>query len=151
MCGCRARSAICRARPLATCISRLRTSGAQSRCAMWKSNALKVRQMPRDGEAVVARGRVGVYESSGQYQLYVESLLPLGAGDLALEFERLKRKLEAEGLFDPARKRALPALPRILGVVTSPSGAALQDIFESAWQALPDADGAAGSHRGARR
>ncbi|MFN3346170.1 MAG: exodeoxyribonuclease VII large subunit, partial [Chloroherpetonaceae bacterium] len=69
----------------------------------------------QNGDAVVARGRVSVYERDGIYQLYVEALVAQGAGDLSVEFERLKRKLEAEGLFDAARKRPLPAFPRTLG------------------------------------
>ena len=107
----------------------LKDARTQIKCAMWKSSAMRIRSVPRDGEAVIARGRVGVYEASGAYQFYVESMLPVGAGDLNAEFERLKLKLQAEGLFDAERKRELPIAPRVLGVVTSASAAAFQDIL----------------------
>jgi exodeoxyribonuclease VII large subunit len=107
----------------------LKDAKSQIKCAMWKSSAVRMRSVPRDGDAVIARGRVGVYEASGAYQFYVESMMPVGAGDLNAEFERLKLKLQAEGLFDPERKRELPAVPRVLGVVTSPTAAAFQDIL----------------------
>ncbi len=107
----------------------LKDARSQIKCAMWKSSAVRLRQVPRDGEAVVVRGRVGVYESSGAYQLYVESMVPVGVGDLSVEFERLKLALQAEGLFDAERKRELPAFPKRIGVVTSASAAALQDVL----------------------
>lgn len=107
----------------------LKDATSQIRCVMWRSNAARVARSLQNGDAIVARGRVSVYERDGVYQLYVESLVAQGAGDLNAEFERLKRKLEAEGLFDTARKRPLPAFPRVLGVVTSPTGAAFQDIL----------------------
>lgn len=107
----------------------LKDAGAQIKCVMWKSAAARLRAYaPRNGDAVVARGRVSVYERDGAYQLYVEALAPSGIGDLHAEFERLKQKLAAEGLFDESRKRPLPAFPRVLGVVTSPTAAAFQDI-----------------------
>ena len=106
----------------------LKDAGAQLKCVMWRSSVPRLRQAPANGDAVVAHGRIGVYERDGAYQLYVDSLVASGVGDLYLEFERLKARLEAEGLFDPARKRALPPFPRRLGVVTSPTGAAFQDI-----------------------
>lgn len=107
----------------------LKDAGAQIRCVMWRSAVLRLRRLPVNGDAVVARGHVSVYERDGQYQLYVDSLVASGLGDLYQEFERLKAKLEAEGLFDAARKRPLPAFPSVLGVVTSPTGAAFQDIL----------------------
>ncbi len=107
----------------------LKDSKSQIKCAMWKSSAIRMRSVPRDGEAVIARGRVGVYEAIGAYQFYVESMTSVGAGDLNAEFERLKLKLQAEGLFDAERKRELPIAPRVLGVVTSASAAAFQDIL----------------------
>jgi exodeoxyribonuclease VII large subunit len=106
----------------------LKDAGAQIRCVMWRANAARLRATLRDGEAVIAQGRVTVYERDGQYQLVVESLTPRGVGDLYAEFERLKQKLQSEGLFDVARKRPLPSMPKRLGVVTSPSAAAFQDI-----------------------
>jgi exodeoxyribonuclease VII large subunit len=107
----------------------LKDATAQIKCVMWKSAAARLRQLPRTGDSVIARGHVSVYERDGAYQLYVDSLVPAGTGDLFAEFERLKRALEAEGLFDAERKRPLPAFPRVLGVVTSATGAAFQDIL----------------------
>ncbi len=107
----------------------LKDEGAQLRCVMWRSYAARLSRLPRNGDAVVARGRIDVYERDGIYQLYVEALVGQGIGDLNAEFERLKQKLQAEGLFDAARKRPLPRFPRALGIVTSPTGAALQDIL----------------------
>ncbi len=107
----------------------LKDAGAQLRCVMWRSSAARLRTVPRDGVAVVARGKVSVYERDGQYQLVVETMAPRGVGDLFAEFERLKLKLQAEGLFDQARKRALPPFPKKLGVVTSAAAAAFQDIL----------------------
>lgn len=107
----------------------LKDGQSQIKCAMWRQQAQRLRAVPKQGDAVVARGRVGVYERDGAYQLYVEALVQQGAGDLHAEFERLKQMLADEGLFDQARKRPLPAFPRRLGVVTSSSGAAFQDIL----------------------
>ena len=107
----------------------LKDAQTQVKCVMWRSAVIRLRSVPRSGDAVVVRGRIGVYEKDGAYQLYAESLTTDGTGDLYVEFERLKRSLAAEGLFDEARKRQLPAFPRVLGVVTSPTGAALQDVL----------------------
>jgi exodeoxyribonuclease VII large subunit len=108
----------------------LKDATSQIKCAMWRSSVVRLRgYAPQNGDAVIARGRIGVYERDGVYQLYVEALARQGAGDLYAEFERLKLKLQAEGLFDPERKRELPAFPRVLGVVTSPTAAAFQDIL----------------------
>jgi exodeoxyribonuclease VII large subunit len=107
----------------------LKDASAQVKCVMWRASVARLRQTPRTGDAVTVRGHIGVYERDGAYQLYVDSLVAAGAGDLYLEFERLKGMLEAEGLFDAARKRPLPEFPRVLGVVTSPTGAAFQDIL----------------------
>jgi exodeoxyribonuclease VII large subunit len=106
----------------------LKDGGAQLKCVMWRSNAERQRYRPEDGDQVEAQGSIGVYDAQGVYQLYAESLKPVGTGDLYRQFEALKAKLEAEGLFDPARKRPLPAFPRLIGVVTSPQAAAFQDI-----------------------
>lgn len=89
---------------------------------------------------VIAHGRVSVYESSGQYQLYVDDLQPDGAGSLAMRFEQLKRKLAAEGLFDESRKRPLPPMPQRIGVITSPSGAAVHDIINVLGRRFPAAE-----------
>jgi exodeoxyribonuclease VII large subunit len=107
----------------------LKDGTSQIKCAMWRQQAQRLRAVPKQGDAVVARGRIGVYERDGAYQLYVESLVQQGAGDLHAEFERLKQMLADEGLFDQSRKRPLPAFPRRLGVVTSSSAAAFQDIL----------------------
>ncbi len=109
----------------------LKDGGAQIKCAMWKMQVLRMTRgyTPKNGDAVVARGRIGVYERDGAYQLYVDALTPSGVGDLFAEFERLKQKLDADGVFDPIRKRPLPVLPKRIGVVTSPSTAAFQDIL----------------------
>jgi exodeoxyribonuclease VII large subunit len=97
---------------------------------MWRSQAVRLVYTPQqDGETVLAHGRISVYEAGGNYQFYVDDLEPTGQGDLYAQFERLKVKLEAEGLFDAGRKRPLPAFPRRIGVVTSPDAAALRDIL----------------------
>jgi exodeoxyribonuclease VII large subunit len=107
----------------------LKDSQAQVRCAMWRPRNTQVRFRPKDGMAVLARARVGLYEPRGEYQLIVEHLEEAGEGALKREFEKLKAKLAAEGLFAVERKRPLPAVPRRIGVVTSPTGAAIQDIL----------------------
>ncbi len=107
----------------------LKDASSQIKCAMWRPQVQRMRYSPKQGDAVIARGRVGVYERDGAYQLYAESMTQQGAGDLHAEFERLKQKLVDEGLFDEDRKRALPDYPRVLGVVTSASAAAFQDIL----------------------
>lgn len=98
------------------------------KCVMFASYAGRVRFRPQDGMRVLARGRVSLYEASGQYQLYIEDLQPDGVGALSLAYEQLKRKLEREGLFDVARKKSLPLYPARVGVITSPTGAAVHDI-----------------------
>lgn len=99
------------------------------RAVMFSRYAGRLRFAPEDGMRVIARGRVGVYEVSGQYQLYVEDLQPEGVGALSLAFEQLKAKLEKEGLFSAGRKKPLPKFPETVGVITSPTGAAVHDIL----------------------
>ena len=99
------------------------------RVVMFARSAAHLRFLPEDGMKVIARGRMGVYEISGQYQLYVEDLQPDGLGALNLAFEQLKAKLEKEGLFSAERKKPLPKFPRRIGVITSPTGAAVHDIL----------------------
>ncbi|MBD3379043.1 MAG: exodeoxyribonuclease VII large subunit [Candidatus Omnitrophica bacterium] len=99
-------------------------------CVMFRSHASRVRFEPRDGLSVLCRGSVSVYDKRGQYQLYVESMEPKGKGALQLAFEQLKEKLLKEGLFDEEKKKEIPALPKHIGVVTSPSGAAIRDILK---------------------
>jgi len=110
------------------CYFTLKDSGAQIRCVMWRSAANRQSYLPAAGDMVLSHGKVGVYEDRGVYQLYVDKIQPSGVGNLYLEFERLKKQLEAEGLFDPERKRPLPRFPRCIGVVTSPVAAALRDV-----------------------
>jgi len=109
----------------------LKDAGAQVNCVMWRgrAEAQRHRYLPREGEAVEAQGNITLYEVRGQYQLDIAWLQPIGEGELYREFLRLKGKLEAEGLFAPERKRPLPLQPRLIGVVTSPAGAALRDIL----------------------
>jgi exodeoxyribonuclease VII large subunit len=107
----------------------LKDDAAQIRCVMWRSAAERLRFRPANGDAVLATGRVSVYEASGQYQFYAETMQPAGRGDLALAFERLKEKLAAEGLFDAETKQPLPPFPRKIGIVTSADAAALRDIL----------------------
>ncbi len=104
-------------------------TAASIRCVMWRSSVARQGYLPSNGEAILAHGHISVYEIQGTYQLYVDHLQPAGLGTLHLQFEALKKRLEAEGLFAPERKRPLPPFPRCLGVVTSPTGAALRDIL----------------------
>ena len=105
----------------------LKDSSAAVRCVMWRDAAARA-SLPRDGEAVEAHGHVSLYETGGQYQLYVDTLRPSGQGELFAEYLRLKAKLEAEGLFAPERKRPIPRWPGRIAVVTSPIGAAWRDV-----------------------
>ena len=107
----------------------LKDAQAQVRCAMFKPKSTWLRFKPADGMRVLARARVTLYEARGEFQLIVEHLEQSGEGALLREFEVLKKKLAAEGLFDAARKRELPKLPRRIGVITSPSGAAIRDVL----------------------
>jgi len=95
---------------------------------MWRSSAQQQAVIPKDGDAVLLHGSVAIYEERSTYQLYVDRIRPVGIGDLYRQFELLKEKLEAEGLFDYARKRPLPAFPHRIGVVTSANAAAFQDV-----------------------
>ncbi len=107
----------------------LKEGRAQITCVIWRTYVARMAQLPANGQTIVVRGRVRYYEDRGDCRLYVERWLPIGLGQRFLELEALKRRLETEGLFDPARKRALPSFPRRIGVVTSPAGAALRDIL----------------------
>ena len=107
----------------------LKDQRAQIACVIWRDTMLPPRQHLVDGTQVQVYGTVTVFEARGQYQLSVQILQPRGVGVLQAKFEALKRKLEAEGFFDAARKRALPKFPRRLGIVTSPSGAAIRDML----------------------
>lgn len=106
----------------------LKDADAVLRCVMFRSANQRLRFHPSDGLRVIIRGRITVYERDGAYQLYAEDMQPDGAGALALAFEQLRRKLDAEGLFDLSRKQPLPPCPMTVGVITSPTGAARRDI-----------------------
>ena len=107
----------------------LKDADCQVRCAMFRNRNQRVRQVPANGEAVRLRARVSLYEGRGEFQLIVEHLEPAGAGALQLAYEALKEKLRSEGLFEAGRKRPLPSFPSRIGVITSPSGAAIRDIL----------------------
>ncbi|MFH1453688.1 MAG: exodeoxyribonuclease VII large subunit [Armatimonadota bacterium] len=107
----------------------LKDQKSQISCVMFAGNAKKIKFDLKDGMKVIATGRVSVYERSGSYQLYVDSLKPEGLGELYLAFLQLKEKLEKEGLFDESRKKPLPYFPRVLGVVSSETGAVIHDIL----------------------
>ena len=118
----------------------LKDDTGQLKSVMFRSYCSRLIFKPEDGMRVIAHGRVSVYESSGQYQLYVDDMQPDGAGSLAMRFEQLKRKLAGEGLFDESRKRPLPPMPWRIGVITSPSGAAVHDIINVLGRRFPAAE-----------
>lgn len=107
----------------------LKDASARLRCVMFRGNNIRLKFMPADGMLVFAYGAVGVYEKAGDVQLYVEDMMPAGTGSLYLAFLQLRDRLAAEGLLDAARKRPLPRFPSVVGVVTSPTGAAVRDII----------------------
>ncbi|MBW8012577.1 MAG: exodeoxyribonuclease VII large subunit [Chloroflexi bacterium] len=118
----------------------LKDSTASLRCVMWRNAVSRQMYQPSDGDALEVHGNVSVYEASGQYQLYADLLRPAGEGALYQEFLRLKDKLEAEGLFDPERKRPIPAWPQTIGLITSPTGAALRDMLNTLRRRYPIVD-----------
>jgi exodeoxyribonuclease VII large subunit len=107
----------------------LKDEQSQIKCVLFRGAARFARFKPQEGLAVIARGNLEVYQARGEYQLIIETLAPQGAGALQIAFEQLKKKLAAEGLFEPSRKRALPKLPRRIGIITSPSGAVIRDML----------------------
>ena len=119
------------------CYFSLKDASGQLRCAMFRRAASLLDFAPRDGDKVEVRGRLGVYEPRGELQLIVESLSRAGQGSLFEQFLQLKAKLEAQGLFDPARKRPLPEMPRAIGVVTSLGAAALHDVVSALQRRVP--------------
>jgi exodeoxyribonuclease VII large subunit len=116
----------------------LKDAKAQVKCVCFRTQAMRLKFRPEDGLKLIVRGSICVYEPRGEYQIYVEHIEPSGVGALQLAFEQLKKRLEAEGLFDEARKRALPMLPRRIGVVTSPKGAAVRDIIRILRRRFPN-------------
>ena len=115
----------------------LKDAESSVRCVMFKGSALRLRFRPESGMNVTAIGRVTVYPRDGAYQLYVSELIPEGIGDLYAAFEQLKKKLAAEGLFDPAHKKTIPAFPKTIAVITSGAGAAVRDIIRVSGKRWP--------------
>jgi exodeoxyribonuclease VII large subunit len=117
----------------------LKDPGAQLKAVMFRSAVRQLKFKPEDGLHVIIRGRLSVYEPKGEYQIVCEQMEPHGLGALQLAFDQLKRRLQAEGVFDAARKRPLPSLPRKIGIVTSLDGAALRDIIQVLGRRYPNA------------
>ena len=115
--------------PSGHCYFTLKDSGAVLKCVMFRGRAMSMKFEPQNGDTVLAIGRISVYERDGVYQLYADMLLPQGIGDLMVAYEKLKAKLEAEGLFANERKQALPMNPKTVGIITSPVGAAVRDVI----------------------
>ena len=118
----------------------LKDDNALIRAVMFRSYAQNVRFIPENGMKVIAHGRVSVFPRDGQYQIYVDDIQPDGIGALRLAYEQLRRKLESEGLFDPARKRPIPPYPARIGIVTSPTGAAVRDMIQILGRRFPAAE-----------
>jgi exodeoxyribonuclease VII large subunit len=116
----------------------LKDERAQVKCVLFKQQQRGLKFRPEDGIQVTVRGSISVYEARGEYQIYVESIEPAGRGALQLAFEQLKKRLEAEGLFDAARKKPLPLLPRRIGLITSPTGAAVRDVVRILKRRFPN-------------
>ena len=115
--------------PSGHCYFTLKDSGAVLKCVMFRGKAMSVKFDPQNGDTVLAIGRITVYERDGVYQLYTDMLLQQGVGDLMVAYEKLKAKLEAEGLFSSERKQAIPMNPKTVGIITSPVGAAVRDVI----------------------
>jgi exodeoxyribonuclease VII large subunit len=116
----------------------LKDARAQVKCVCFRTQAMRLKFRPEDGLKLIVRGSISVYEPRGEYQIYVEHIEPSGVGALQVAFEQLKRRLEAEGLFDEARKKPLPMMPQRIGVVTSPTGAAVRDIIRILLRRFPN-------------
>lgn len=116
----------------------LKDDRAQVRCVFFKQQQRGIKLRPEDGLQMTVRGSLSVYETRGEYQIYVENLEPIGLGALQLAFDQLKKRLEAEGLFDPARKKPLPLLPSRIGIITSPRGAAVRDVVRILTRRFPN-------------
>lgn len=118
----------------------LKDEGAVIKAVIFKSALVRLKFRPENNMTVIAHGRINVYEQSGQYQLYVDMLEPEGIGALAKAYEQLKKKLEAEGLFDASKKKKLPKIPKRVGVITSPAGAAVRDMINVLTRRFPLAE-----------
>ena len=117
----------------------LKDSQSSVKAVMFRGNAQRLRFEPQDGMLVIVRGRISLYERDGAFQVYVEDMFPDGVGAMQIAFEQLKARLAAEGLFAPEHKRPLPKVPRCVGLVTSKTGAAIQDIFNVTRRRYPAA------------
>ena len=117
----------------------LKDAKSQLKCVCFRDQLRGLKFRPEDGLQVTVRGGLSIYDARGEYQIYVSQIEPVGLGALLLAFEQLKKRLEADGLFDAARKKALPMLPRRIGVVTSPTGAAVRDIVRVLRRRFPNA------------
>jgi exodeoxyribonuclease VII large subunit len=115
----------------------LKDRDAALRCLMWRNSVARQIRLPQNGDAIEAHGSISIYEASGNYQLYADLIRPAGEGVLYQEFLRLKSQLEDDGLFDPQRKRPIPTWPQTIGIVTSPTGAALQDMLHTISRRYP--------------
>jgi exodeoxyribonuclease VII large subunit len=116
----------------------LKDERTQIRCVCFKTQLRRMKFRPEDGLRVTVRGSIGVYEARGEYQIYIESIEPVGLGALQLAFDQLKKRLDAEGLFSLERKKALPVLPRCIGLITSPRGAAVRDVVRILRRRFPN-------------
>lgn len=109
----------------------IKDEGSRINAVMFASQVNKLNFIPEDGMKIMAIGRISVYEATGGYQIYVESMMPDGVGNLYIEYEKLKKKLASEGLFDPDEKRKIPKFPETIGIITAPTGAAIRDILST--------------------
>ena len=118
----------------------LKDEASAIKAVMFSRQASRLRFLPENGMRVIVNGRITAFERDGIYQIYVENMIPDGAGSLAVAFEQLKKKLQAQGLFDEAHKKPIPSFPKRVGVITSPTGAAVQDIFNVLGRRFPKAE-----------
>ena len=119
------------------CYMTLKDESSAIRAVMFKTYTSSLKFTPENGMKIVATGRISLYERDGQYQMYIFSMQPDGLGDLHVEFEKLKAKLSAEGVFDESHKKPIPKIPKAIGVITSPTGAAIRDIINVATRRYP--------------
>jgi exodeoxyribonuclease VII large subunit len=118
----------------------LKDAESSIKAVMFRSNAQRLRFMPENGMMIIARGRISIFERDGQYQLYIDDMQPYGAGALSVAYEQLKNRLASEGLFDEKLKKAIPVCPSRVGVITSPTGAAIHDILNILGRRFPLAE-----------
>lgn len=123
--------------PSGHCYFNLKDGKTLLKAVMFAGAARRLKQLPKNGDQVLGVGRIDLYERDGVYQFYVDMMMPLGAGNLMIAYEQLKEKLAGEGLFNESRKKPLPAYPKVVGIVTSPAGAAVRDIINVAGRRDP--------------